>query len=131
MHGPVLNTQIWGQATITYLSVVLSGWQPSSSEIRNSVAQTVELLLSLPSPDCLRTLVWPFTVTGCLAAPDQEQVFRDMVAAMGPLKVFGTIRESLAILEHVWARRAEIDENPDQWDLGACLNCLHQPALLI
>jgi hypothetical protein len=131
LHGPVLNTQIWGQATITYLCVVLSGWQPSSSEIRNSVAQTIELLLSLPSPDCLRTLVWPFTVTGCLAAPDQEQVFRDMVAAMGPLKVFGTIRESLAILEHVWARRAEIDEHPDQWDLGACLNCLHQPVLLI
>lgn len=131
LHGPLLNTQIWGQAAVTYLGVVLSGWQPSSPEIRHSVAQTIEMLRGLPSPDCLRTLVWPFTVTGCLAAPDQEYMFRDMVEAMGLLKVFGTIREGLAIMEHVWKRRAEIDENPDQWDLAACLNCLHQPALLI
>jgi len=131
IHGTALNNRIWAQAAISYLSVVLSGWQPSSLEIRNSVAQTIELLLSLASPDCLRTVVWPFTVTGCLAAQEQEQIFRDMVGGMGPLKVFGTIREGVAILEHVWGRRAEIDANPDQWDIGACLNCLAEPALLI
>ncbi|KAL2259691.1 hypothetical protein VTK26DRAFT_6529 [Humicola hyalothermophila] len=131
MHSSVLNTQIWAQAALTYLLVVLSGWQPSSSEIRDSVAQTIDLLLSLPSRSCLRTLVWPFVVTGCLAAPDQEQIFRDMVTAMGPLDMFGTIREGLAILENVWSRRAEIEENPDLCDVAACLNCLGQPALLI
>ncbi|KAL2137278.1 hypothetical protein VTI74DRAFT_5009 [Chaetomium olivicolor] len=131
MHGTTLNTRIWAQAAITYLSVVLSGWQPSSPEIRTSVARTIEMLLSLPSPDCLRTLVWPFTVTGCLAGPEQEHIFRDLVAGMGPLKVFGTIREGFAIMEKVWDCRAEIDERPDQWDLAACLNCLARPALLI
>ncbi|KAL2021605.1 hypothetical protein VTK56DRAFT_6958 [Thermocarpiscus australiensis] len=131
MHGTDLNTRIWAQAAFTYLAVVLSGWQPSSLEIRASVARTIELLLSLPSPDCLRTLVWPFTVTGCLATADQEQIFRDMVTAMGPLKQFGTIGDGLAILETVWARRAEIDENPDQWDLAACFSCLGRPALLL
>ncbi|KAL2199440.1 fungal-specific transcription factor domain-containing protein [Corynascus similis CBS 632.67] len=129
MHGSTLNTRIWAQAAITYLNVVLSGWQPSSPEIRNSVTQTIEMVLSLPSPDCLRTLVWPFTITGCLAAPDQEQTFRDLVAGMGPLKVFGTIRESFAIMEKVWERRTEID--PDHWDLAAALNCLGRPALLM
>ncbi|SPQ18404.1 9c53e846-914d-44f4-9f89-d725b3b9f027 [Thermothielavioides terrestris] len=131
MHGSAVHTRIWAQAAITYLGVVMSGWQPSCSEIRDSVAQTINLLLGLPSPDCLRTLVWPFTVTGCLAAPDQEQFFRDMVAGMGPLKVFGTIREGLAVMEKVWERRTEIDGNPDQWDLAACLNCLSKPTLLI
>jgi hypothetical protein len=131
MHDTALNTRIWAQAATTYLSVVLSGWQPSRQEIRHSVTQTLDMLLSLPSPDCLRTLVWPFTITGCLAAPDQEQTFRDLVAAMGPFKVFGTIREGLAIMEKAWERRAEIDGNPDQWDLAACLNCFGQPALLI
>ncbi|KAK4129145.1 hypothetical protein N657DRAFT_56936 [Parathielavia appendiculata] len=131
MHGSSTNTRIWAQAAITYLSVVLSGWQPSSHEIQLSVTRTVEMLLSLPSPDCLRTLVWPFTVTGCLATPDQEQLFRDMVAGMGPLKVFGTIREGLAIMEKVWERRAEIESMSDQWDLATCLRCLGEPALLI
>ncbi|KAK3309873.1 fungal-specific transcription factor domain-containing protein [Chaetomium strumarium] len=131
MHGVTLNTRIWAQAALTYLSLVLSGWQPSCPEIQHSVAKTIDMLQSLPSPDCLRTLVWPFTVTGCLASRCQEQIFRDMVDGMGPLKVFGTIREGFAIMCRVWENRAEIDEHPDQWDLAACLNCLSQPALLI
>lgn len=131
MHDVTTNSRIWAQAAITYLSVVLSGWQPSSPEIRNSVAETIQMFLSLPSPDCLRTLVWPFTITGCLAGPCQEQTFRDLVAGMGPLKVFGTIREGLAIMERVWERRADIDENPDHWDLAASLRSLQQPALLL
>jgi hypothetical protein len=131
MHGFSTNTRIWAQAAMTYLSVVLSGWQPSCQEIQISVTRTIEMLLSLPSPDCLRTLVWPFTITGCLATPNQEQIFRDMVAGMGPLKVFGTIREGLAIMEKVWERRTEVDDNADQWDLAACLRCLGEPALLI
>ncbi|KAJ4297334.1 hypothetical protein N0V88_004252 [Collariella sp. IMI 366227] len=131
MHCTTLNTRIWAQTGLTYLGVVLSGWQPSSPEIQASVARTIEMLLSLPSPDCLRTLVWPFTVTGCLAGPEQEQIFRDLIAGMGPLKVFGTIREGFAIMEKVWERRAEIDERPDLWDIAASLNCLSRPALLI
>jgi hypothetical protein len=131
MHGTALNTQIWAQAAITYLGVVLSGWQPSIPEIRSSVAQTIELLMSLPSPDCLRTVVWPLTVTGCLADPEQEQIFRDLVTGMGPLKVFGTVRESLEIMEKVWECRAQIDDYPDQWDMASCFNCLGRPALLI
>ncbi|KAH6650510.1 fungal-specific transcription factor domain-containing protein [Chaetomium tenue] len=131
MHDVTMNSRIWAQAAITYLSVVLSGWQPSSAEIRSSVAETIEMFVSLPSPDCLRTLVWPFTITGCLAGPCQEQTFRDLVASMGPLRVFGTIREGLAIMERVWECRADIDENPDHWDLAASLRSLQQPALLL
>ncbi|KAK4156159.1 fungal-specific transcription factor domain-containing protein [Chaetomidium leptoderma] len=129
MHGTALNTRIWAHATISYLNIVVSGWQPSSPEIRVSVTQTIEMLLSLPTHDCLRTLVWPFTVTGCLAAPDQEQIFRDMFAGMGPLRVFGATTQGFAIMEKVWKLRA--DGNQDQWDIAACLNCLGQPALLI
>jgi len=131
LHTSVLNTRIWAQAALTYLSVVLSGFQPSSPEICESVSATIEMLLSLPNPECLRTLVWPFTVTGCLASPEQEHVFRNLVSAMGPLSVLGTVREGLAILEKVWARRREIEQAPDGWDLAACLGTLGQPALLI
>ncbi|KAK3989997.1 transcriptional regulatory protein pro1 [Cladorrhinum sp. PSN332] len=131
IHSTTLNTQIWAQATLIYLKVVVSGWQTASPEIVASVAATMDLFLRLPSPHSLRTVVWPFTVAGCLATPEQEQVFRDMLNAMGPTQAFGTVRESLAILEHVWANRAQIDECKDQWDLAACLRCLGRPSLLI
>ncbi|KAK4647844.1 uncharacterized protein QC761_104940 [Podospora bellae-mahoneyi] len=132
MHSTAVHTRIWAQATLTYLQVVISGWQPASQEIHHSVTETLNLMLyCVPAPACLRVLVWPFTVTGCLAAPEQEQIFRDMVAAMGCLRNFGTIKEGLAIMEHVWANRAQIEQNADQWDIAACLSCLGQPSLLI
>lgn len=131
IHSAAANTRIWAQAALTFLKVVVSGWQPASLEIRASVSATVDLLLQLPAPDCLRTVVWPFAVAGCLATREQEQVFRSMFTALGPLQAFGTVRECMAILEHVWASRAQIDECPDQWDLAACFRCLGRPALLI
>ncbi|KAK3694505.1 fungal-specific transcription factor domain-containing protein [Podospora appendiculata] len=125
------QTYIWGQAALTYLNVVVSGWQPANPEIRGSVDLTVSMLMSLPTPSCLRTCVWPFTITGCMATPDQEDHFRHLVAAMGPLRVFGTINESLAIMERVWANRAEIEQNADKWDLAACFRSLGHPSLLV
>ncbi|KAK0730202.1 fungal-specific transcription factor domain-containing protein [Lasiosphaeris hirsuta] len=122
---------VWAQAGLTYLSVVVSGWQPACPEIRSSVVLSLQMFTALPSPGCLRTLVWPFTITGCMAAPDEEQTFRDLVAAMGPLQAFGTIPNALAIMEFVWAHRKEIEENADQWDIAACFNSLGSAALLV
>lgn len=130
-----VHTRIWAHAALAYLGVVVSGWQAWSGEVRGPVGRVVALLRRLPGRDCLRTLAWPFTVAGCLADRRQERVLRDMAAeaaaAAGPLRAFGTLRDGLAVLETVWARRAEIEANPDRWDLAACLGCLCQPALLI
>ncbi|KAK3329932.1 fungal-specific transcription factor domain-containing protein [Apodospora peruviana] len=125
-------TYVWAQSALTYLSVVVSGWQPANPEIRESVALTMAMLAALPTPACLRTCVWPFTITGCMATPEQEQVFRDAAAAMGPLQEFGTIKEALAVMENVWANRAEIEGNSGtDWDLAACLGSLRHPSLLV
>ncbi|KAJ9151647.1 Transcriptional regulatory protein pro1 [Coniochaeta hoffmannii] len=127
-----LTARIWAQAAITYLLVVVSGWQPSNPEIRESVALTADLLLRrLPAPAGLRSVVWPFAVTGCLAAPGEEQGFRDLVAALGPLQIFGTVREALGLMEQVWAHRECIGALPDSWDLSVGLNGLGHPSLLI
>ncbi|KAK4167216.1 fungal-specific transcription factor domain-containing protein [Cladorrhinum sp. PSN259] len=132
IHSTILNTRIWAQSTLTYLKVVVSGWQPASPEIMCSVATTIDLLLRLPSPECLRTVIWPFTVAGCLVtSPEQEQVLRGMVTAMGPLQALGTVREGMAILENAWANRGQIDECGGEWDLAVWFRCLGRPALLI
>lgn len=124
-------TRIWAQAALTYLSVVVSGWQPGSPEIRESVGNTISLLSHLPTAACLRTAVWPFCIAGCLAMPEQEHVFRGMVSGMGSLEIFGTIKEALAIMENVWANRAHIEKAGDTWDFAASLRSLGQSALLV
>ncbi|KAK0632618.1 fungal-specific transcription factor domain-containing protein [Immersiella caudata] len=122
---------IWAQGALTYLNVVVSGWQPSCPEIRNSVAQTLGMLNTLPTPSSMRSIMWPFAVTGCMAAPEEEQIFRSLVAGMGPLTLFGTATKTIAIMEHVWANRAEIERNADQWDYAACFRSLGHASLLL
>ncbi|KAK0656907.1 fungal-specific transcription factor domain-containing protein [Cercophora newfieldiana] len=125
------TSAIWAQGALTYLNVVVSGWQPSCPEFRNSVALTIEMLKTLPAPSCMRSVMWPFAITGCMANPDEEQTFRDLVAAMGPLQLFGTATKTLAIMEHVWAHRAEIEGSADQWDYAACLKSVGHASLLL
>ncbi|KAF4963819.1 hypothetical protein FSARC_8179 [Fusarium sarcochroum] len=123
-----VNNRIWLQAALTYLHVVVSGWQPSCSEIRCSVGRMTELLTALPSNTCLRTLVWPFCIAGCLSPPGDEDKYRAMVERMGPISVFGTVREALEVMEKVWSKRDQIDES---WDMAKCLQILGHEVLLI
>ncbi|PNP80094.1 hypothetical protein FNYG_06804 [Fusarium nygamai] len=126
--GLAVNNMIWLQAALTYLHVVISGWQPSCPEIQTSVSRMTELLTTLPTNVCLRTLVWPFCIAGCLSPPEDEDKYRAMVERLGPVSVFGTIREALEVMEKVWARRDQIDES---WDVAKCLQILGHGVLLI
>ena len=127
--GCISLTRIWAYAARTYLLIVVSGWQPANPEVRNCVAGTIKLFAELSSPGWLRTLAWPFCVTGCLAEEGQELVFREMVSSMGALQKFGTMQKALRIMENVWRHRAQIDA--DSWDLAACLRGLGQRVLLV
>ncbi|RMJ08256.1 hypothetical protein CDV36_012126 [Fusarium kuroshium] len=126
--GLAINNIIWLQAAHTYLHVVISGWQPSCPEIRCSVSRMTSLLMDLPTNTCLRTLVWPFCIAGCLSPPEDEDKYRAMIERMGPLSVFGTAREALEVMEKVWAQRDQIDES---WDVAKCLRILGHGVLLI
>ncbi len=134
-HAPprVTNTHtlIWAQAALTYLNVVVSGWQPGSQEIRESVDITLHTFAQIVDPSVIRLMAWPFCVTGCLAAPDQEHLFREMVMQLGMIQAFGTIREALVIMEQVWSNRATIEQNADSWDLASCFRCLGHASLLM
>jgi hypothetical protein len=101
-----LVTRVWAHAALIYLFVVVSGWQPTSIDIRYHVDQIIELLSShTSSPGLLRTMAWPFCVAGCLAEPAQENYLRAMVQALQPPSIFGTVRKALEIMENVWRNR--------------------------
>lgn len=126
-----LHTRIWAQATETYLFVVASGLQPALPEIRASVEATVELFRALPSPLALRTLIWPFAVTGCLALKEQESFFVELVDAMGAMQVFGTVKEALSIMQVVWKLKDRQCIEPQMWDIATCFSLLGHRSLLI
>ncbi|KAK6070137.1 C6 transcription factor [Seiridium cupressi] len=123
------HTIIWARAALTYLTVVVSGFQPALPEVQTNIAETMDLFRQLSSPLCIRTLVWPFAVTGCLSLPGQEGFFRDLASNVGSLQVFGTIKEALQVMGTVWDHRSCIDA--DLWDISTCLNVLGYQSLLM
>ncbi|KAI1128770.1 fungal-specific transcription factor domain-containing protein [Nemania abortiva] len=128
-----LHTRIWAQAAITYLHVIASGLQPTLPEIQASVQLTMDLFRALPSPLALRTLIWPFAVTGCLAAtPEQESFFVGLVDSMGAMQVFGTVKEALNIMQLVWGHRdSGCIVDPQMWDIATCFSLLGHRSLLV
>ncbi|KAF7553762.1 hypothetical protein G7Z17_g3386 [Cylindrodendrum hubeiense] len=124
----LINNVIWLQAAMTYLYVVISGWQPSCPEIRTSVSRMTTLLTELPQDTGLSTLAWPFCIAGCLSPPEDECTYRAMVQRMGSVSVFGTVKAAMEIMEAVWAQRNQIDES---WDVAKCMQILGHGVLLI
>ncbi len=122
-------TRIWAHAANIYLYVVLSGWQPASPDVHNSVAEVLTLLQGVESPSQLRSLAWPLCVAGCLALPYQEREVSCIIESMGELGVFGTVSEAQGIVEAVWRSRDTLDRGT--WDIAACLRILGSPALLV
>ncbi|KAL7786444.1 fungal-specific transcription factor domain-containing protein [Trichoderma afarasin] len=122
------HEMVWLLATLSYLNVVILGWQPSHQEIRWSVAKATDLLCQVPGGPGIRALTWPMCISGCLSPPEDEAIYRALVRRLGPLEMFGTMKEALLVMETVWSMRAQIDES---WDVPNCMNVLGYSVLLI
>jgi hypothetical protein len=105
-HQIPLVTHVWAHAALLYLFVVVSGWQPASAEVSYHVAQVLDLLSNQIKPHTwLRTMVWPFAIAGIFAQAPDESLFRALVQDLQPVRLFGTIRKALEIMENVWRDR--------------------------
>lgn len=119
---------LWLRATLVYLYTVVLGWQPEHPDIKEHVSYITKTISSLPRGSCLRGMVWPFFVAGCLSPREDEEKYRASVSKLGALQVFGTIKEACDIMEKVWACRDHVDES---WDIAKCLRILGHRSLLI
>jgi len=126
--GTVFVTRVWAHAALLYLSVVVSGWQPGSTGIRENMVRVLALLEQMPAPELLRTMVWPFCMVGCLAEPGEECCLRAMADALVPHRLFGAARKALEIMENVWKCR---DELTIDTDFAACVCSLGYVSLLV
>lgn len=121
-------TRVWAHAALLYLSVVISGWQPASSGVRENVTRILVLLEQMTTPELLRTMVWPFCVAGCLAVSAEEYRFRAMADALVPQRLFGAARRALEITENVWKHRDSLSIDTD---FAACVCSLGSIPLLV
>ncbi|KAM7185077.1 Fungal specific transcription factor domain containing protein [Naviculisporaceae sp. PSN 640] len=105
-------TRIFALSAITYLHVVISGAYPDIPDIKRSVSKTLAALQELrrSDPKLLRHVVWPYCISGCLAADDaQQKVFRELVA--DTRVTHGTCFEALAVMEECWRARRKGSRN--------------------
>jgi hypothetical protein len=123
-------TQIWGHAAIIYLSVVVSGWQPSNAVVRQSVESIVRLLTRYLSPSrgLLRSMAWPLFVAGCIADNVEESYFRALMSDAA-LKSSITIQKALSTMESIWMMR-DTEKNTLQ-DFSSCFNYRGYPLCLV
>ena len=123
-------TRVWAHAALIYLSIVVSGWQPKSDEVRYHVHGVLDLIKNHTSPpSLLRTMVWPFCVAGCLAQQCQEGLIRDIVQQLRPPSLFGTVQKAVEVMEHAWRRR-DADDLMEQ-DLATYLKSCGDLVLLV
>ncbi|KAL7920132.1 fungal-specific transcription factor domain-containing protein [Trichoderma austrokoningii] len=120
---------IWAHATVLYLFITTFGWREQDQVVQENVSSALRLLQDIQSPAILRSLAWPFFVTGCLATKIQEADFRQIASKMGSLSAFGTLNEALKVLEKVWNARGERDE--EIWDFISCFKIMGAIPLLI
>lgn len=124
----VFPNLVWIHATNIYLQTVISGWQPSNTVIRSSADRITELLYAVPDSKTVQSFAFPYCLAGCFAPAEHEEQYREMVHRLGPLQVFGTIKDAQCIMERMWAKREHTEET---WDVSRCLNVQGHSALLI
>ncbi|KAH6885192.1 fungal-specific transcription factor domain-containing protein [Thelonectria olida] len=122
-------TRIWALAAHTYLRVVWGGWNMSDPQIRKNTMESIKIFRKMISPFWLRSLVWPFCVSGCVASQEEKAAFRAIGSSLHALQAFGTAREALSVLDTVWSKNDDINESA--WDIGQCLRSLGYAVLLV
>lgn len=107
-------SKVFALSAVTYLHVVISGAYPELPEIAESVSETIAAFRSLKDPKLLRSMVWPFCISGCLALEKQYDFFRDFVSRAEITQwTSGTCFEAFQIMEQCWKARITTSESCD------------------
>lgn len=99
-------TQIFASAAFVYLHVIVSGPHPDEPEILQAVSRTMGALDALENKDLVRNLLWPVCIAGCMAMPEHETYWRELVSNVSQDRwSFGYPAKVLEIMEECWALR--------------------------
>ncbi|KAI8712733.1 Zn(2)-C6 fungal-type domain-containing protein [Fusarium sp. LHS14.1] len=124
-----LATRIWALAAKIYLTGIVSGWQPRSLPIRDSVSLALSSLQEISSPSMLRALGWPLFVVSCMASREQQEAFRVIFRRLDDLRAFASVGGMLDSVEAIWEQSC-IQDN-EGWSISKCFSINGEALLLI
>ncbi|KAH8798656.1 fungal-specific transcription factor domain-containing protein [Xylogone sp. PMI_703] len=124
-HDVSAITTIFSSAALTYLHVVVSGPNPHLPEIQLSVSKTLTSLKELRDPQLIKSLAWPFCVTGCLAEKhDYAAVKALLVSPQG----LGNIWSAFRVIEECWKLR---ESEQGRWEWKSVMASLDEHIFLV
>lgn len=135
-------THIFALASLTYLHVIVDGFNPRLPEIRSSVSRTLAAFHGLLPEDAellVPRLTWPLCVTGLMVSNDQQQqrVIKRYLTPAGSGRqdlvgslVCSSASSVLQVLEEAW-RVHEEHMAAASFDWAAATSILGSPILLI
>ncbi|KAG8992147.1 hypothetical protein FRB90_001073 [Tulasnella sp. 427] len=99
-----LSSNVFREAALLFLHSVVAGPEPNVKEVRDSVDDLIKSIVAIPSTDLDRSLAFPITIGGCLAAtPEHRAFFAERLAAQG--SAVGNGSQAKLLMETVWKRR--------------------------
>jgi hypothetical protein len=125
-------TYLFACAAMVYLTVVFDGPDPRLPSIRDAVTKALQVFSALPDGQMLRSLVWPFCITGCMAQKDQESSFANMAARAGiSNRDPDTSTRALQVMETCWQIRSQEKQDPPSADWFTAMSKLGYQVLLV
>jgi hypothetical protein len=102
--------EVFKQAARVYLHSVTEGCDPQIPTIRRAVLASIQALRALGSSALDRALVFPITITGCLAATQPEVNFcLNRLANVGnDANSFGNCLQARELINEVWQKRIAV-----------------------
>ncbi|KAG9048096.1 hypothetical protein FS837_000802 [Tulasnella sp. UAMH 9824] len=105
-----LSSNVFREAAFLFLHSVISGPEPNVKEIKDAVDALIQSICAIPSTDLDRSLVFPITIGGCLAATaEHRSFFAERLAAQG--SAVGNGSQAKLLMETVWKRRDSGEKN--------------------
>lgn len=97
--------RIFLEGASLYLQTVVSDSNPNVPEIAEGVRATMEAAYLLPPSDVDKSLVFPFTLAGCLADNTEQRAF--FKARLGAHRSIGNCLQAVRLMDTVWQKRDE------------------------
>jgi len=123
-------TRVYHFAALVYLHVTISGALPSLPEIGHAVTQSIEAFKSLPDPEMVNNLIWPFCIAGCMATEGDQDFFREFSRFGNPTDGKFGASKARVIMEECWRLR-QVDHSSGEADWKIAMQSLGFQILLV
>lgn len=123
-------TRIFATGALVQLHTMSAYYYPDIFQPQSVVERNVAALKDIEDPQMVRGLVWPLCISGSMAEPDQQPIYRSVIQrALNKSREFGNLNALLVIIEKCWEARRLEPEHHVYWKTA--MNELDTKLLLV